>query len=130
MLFPEGRGLYPGHGKLRGYVCFFNLSVGAFVRARLPIFRDHYVLYSIDGILLLQRDHGTTVRLLHPFTGDITEFPPLETLLPHVRSVSPGEDHRCSVTKIHVVAISVGADGLVRLTMMPRQVWDVRQIGM
>ena len=38
MLLPEGRGLYPGHGKLRGYVRFFNLSTGAFVRVRLPLF--------------------------------------------------------------------------------------------
>jgi hypothetical protein len=47
MLFPEGHDLYPGHSKLRGYVRFFNLSTGAFVRVRLPLFRDHYVLDSV-----------------------------------------------------------------------------------
>ena len=84
MLFPEGHGLHPGHGKLGGYVRFFNLSTGAFVRVRLPLFRDHCVLDSVDGILLLQRDQDTAIRLLPPFTGDIAEFPPLETLLPYV----------------------------------------------
>ena len=34
--------------------------------------------------LLLQRDQDTAICLLHPFTGDIAEFPPLETLLPYV----------------------------------------------
>ncbi|RCV31868.1 hypothetical protein SETIT_6G212400v2 [Setaria italica] len=64
MLFPEGHGLYPGHGKLHRH--------------------DHCVLDSIDDNLLLQRDPDTTIRLLHPFTGDILDFPSLETLLPWV----------------------------------------------
>ncbi|CAN6269275.1 unnamed protein product [Urochloa humidicola] len=84
MLLPEGHGLYPGHGKLHGFVRFFNLSTGDFVRVQLPLFRDHCVLDSIDGILLLQRDHDTIARLLNPFTGDILDFPPLETLLRYV----------------------------------------------
>ncbi|KAF2919273.1 uncharacterized protein [Oryza sativa Japonica Group] len=84
MMLPEGNGLYPGHGKLRGFVRFFNLSTGAFVRLRLPIARDdHRILDSVDGILLLQRNRDTAVRLLHPFTGDIVDFPPLDTLLPY-----------------------------------------------
>uniref|UniRef100_A0A0E0FAR6 Uncharacterized protein n=1 Tax=Oryza meridionalis TaxID=40149 RepID=A0A0E0FAR6_9ORYZ len=57
-----------GHGKLRGYVRFFNLFT-AIVRVYLPL--------SSCG----HRD--TAVRLLHPFTGDITDFPPLDTLLPY-----------------------------------------------
>ncbi|CAD6264653.1 unnamed protein product [Miscanthus lutarioriparius] len=39
MMLPEGRGLHPGHGKLRGYVRFFNLSTGAFVRVKSPFSR-------------------------------------------------------------------------------------------
>ncbi|XP_047088089.1 uncharacterized protein LOC124699905 [Lolium rigidum] len=81
MMLPEGHGLYPGHGKLRGYVRFFNLDTGTFVRVKLPLFRNHCALDSVDGLLLLQRDQDTAVRLLHPFTGDITELPPLATLL-------------------------------------------------
>ncbi|KAF8762576.1 hypothetical protein HU200_009304 [Digitaria exilis] len=42
MVLPEGHGLHPGHGKLH--------------------FKDHCILDSIDGILLLQRDHDTAVR--------------------------------------------------------------------
>uniref|UniRef100_A0A0D9VNZ6 F-box domain-containing protein n=1 Tax=Leersia perrieri TaxID=77586 RepID=A0A0D9VNZ6_9ORYZ len=86
MMLPEGHGLYPGHGKLRGFVRFFNLSTGDFVRVHLPLFRDHCVLDSVEGLLLLQRDHDSAIRLLHPFTGDILDFPPLETLL---RSTHP-----------------------------------------
>ncbi|KAG2534181.1 hypothetical protein PVAP13_9NG032600 [Panicum virgatum] len=116
MLFPEGHGLYPGHGKLGGYVHFFNLSTGAFVRVRLPFFRDHCVLDSVDGILLLQRDQDTAIRLLHPFTGDIAEFPPLETLLPHVDPWLRGNKWNY-LRSICAACISVGADGVVKVMM-------------
>ncbi|KAE8795738.1 F-box domain containing protein [Hordeum vulgare] len=68
MMLPEGHGLYPGHGKLRGYVRFFNLSTGVIVRCLLPLFKNHCIL-------------DTAIRLLHPFTGDIVDLPPLATLL-------------------------------------------------
>ncbi|CAO2195194.1 unnamed protein product [Urochloa humidicola] len=87
MLLPEGRGLYPGHPNLGGYVRFFNLSTGAFVRAHLPLFEDHVVLDSTDGLLLLLRHPDTAIRLLHPFTGDITELPPA---LPLMLQIKPG----------------------------------------
>nr|XP_051221068.1 uncharacterized protein LOC127339233 [Lolium perenne] len=80
MMFPEGRGLYPGHPDLGDHIRFFNLDSGAFVRARLPLFEDHSVLDSINGLLLLQRDDDTAIRLLNPFTHDIVDFPPLNTL--------------------------------------------------
>ncbi|KAF7069630.1 hypothetical protein CFC21_075235 [Triticum aestivum] len=76
-MLPEGHGLHPGHRKLRDFVRFFSLSTGAFVRVHLPLFRDHCALDSIDGILLLQRDHDTAARLLNPLTGDIVDFPHL-----------------------------------------------------
>ncbi|XP_047085676.1 uncharacterized protein LOC124697084 [Lolium rigidum] len=81
MMFTEGHGLYPGYGKLGGYVRFFNLYTGTFVRAKLPLFRNHCTLDSVDGLLILQRDEDTGIRVLHPFTGDIAELPPLATLL-------------------------------------------------
>lgn len=83
MMLPEGNGLYPGHPNLSGYVRFFNLSTGAFVRVHLPLFDEHIVLDSTDGLLLLfrHRDHDTAIRLLNPFTGDIAELPPLLSLL-------------------------------------------------
>ncbi|KAG2546991.1 hypothetical protein PVAP13_9KG065000 [Panicum virgatum] len=46
-MLPEGDGLYPGHPDLHGYVRFFNLDTGAFVRVRIPLFEDdHRVLDS------------------------------------------------------------------------------------
>jgi hypothetical protein len=85
MILPEGHGLYPGHPNLGGYVRFFSLTTTSprFVRVHRPLFDDHVVLDSVDGhlLLLLHREHGTTICLLHPFTGDIAEFPPLSSLL-------------------------------------------------
>ncbi|XP_051189668.1 uncharacterized protein [Lolium perenne] len=81
MMLTEGHGLYPGYGKLDGYVRFFNLDKGTFVRVKLPLFRKHCALDSADGLLLLQRDEDTVIHVLHPFTGDIAELPPLATLL-------------------------------------------------
>ncbi|OEL33924.1 hypothetical protein BAE44_0005059 [Dichanthelium oligosanthes] len=66
MMLPEGNGLYPGHPELRGSVRLFNLSTGAFVRAHLPHLDDHVILDSVDGLILLHRDHDTTVRLSTP----------------------------------------------------------------
>ncbi|KAJ1294378.1 hypothetical protein BS78_01G141900 [Paspalum vaginatum] len=85
MMLPEGGGLHPGHPKLNGYVRFFNLDTGAFVRVHLPLFEDHCILDSFEGLLVLQRDHDTAVRILHPFTGDVLDLPPLSTLLPQLR---------------------------------------------
>ncbi|PUZ37678.1 hypothetical protein GQ55_9G139600 [Panicum hallii var. hallii] len=93
-LLSEGHGLYPGHPKLHGYVRFFNLDTGAFVRVHIPLFDDHCVLDSYQGLLVLQRDHDTAIRLLHPFTGDILDLPPLSTLLPQMRKSSKKYDLR------------------------------------
>jgi hypothetical protein len=79
-MFPEGRGLYPGHPELGNYIRFFNLDSGVFVRVCLPLFTNHCILDSVYGLLLLQRDEDTAIRLLHPFTGDIVDLPRLNTL--------------------------------------------------
>ncbi|KAG2648053.1 hypothetical protein PVAP13_1NG011500, partial [Panicum virgatum] len=82
-----GHGLYPGHPALGGHARFLNLSTGALTRLHLPLFHDHVLLGCTDGLLLLlrHRDPGdTAVRLLHPFTGDIAELPPLSSLLPQM----------------------------------------------
>ena len=91
MMLPEGHGLYPGHPKLHGYVRFFNLDTGAWVRVHIPLFDDHCVLDSVEGLLVLQRDDDTAVRLLHPFTGDIVDLPPLSTLLPQMHQYPTAE---------------------------------------
>ncbi|WVZ62091.1 hypothetical protein U9M48_011877 [Paspalum notatum var. saurae] len=81
MLFPEGFGQFPGHRAHGGGARFFDLSAaGAFVRAPLPELKNHCVLDSPDGLLLLQRDRDNAVRLLHPFTRDVAEFLDIDCL--------------------------------------------------
>jgi hypothetical protein len=123
MMLPEGHGLYPGHGKLHGFVRFFNLSTGAFVRVHLPLFRDHCVLDSIDGLLLLQRDHDTAARLLNPFTGDILDFPPLETLLPYVGTLPHGSKW-IYIRHVSATSMNVSADGVVSLMIFGGCGWS------
>ncbi|KAL6640714.1 hypothetical protein ACP70R_021837 [Stipagrostis hirtigluma subsp. patula] len=91
MMLPEGHCLYPGHPDLRGHARFLNLDTGAMVRARAPLLGEHCVIDSVDGLLLLLRDpdQDGAVRLLHPFTGDAVELPPLGTLLPQLASRLP-----------------------------------------
>ncbi|CAD6341521.1 unnamed protein product [Miscanthus lutarioriparius] len=84
MMLPEGHGLHPGHPHLRGYIRFLNLDMGTFVRAHIPLFSDHCVVDSVHGLLVLLRDQDSAVRLVHPFTGDIAELPPLATVLPQL----------------------------------------------
>ncbi|XBI86767.1 hypothetical protein VPH35_094662 [Triticum aestivum] len=112
MMLPEGHGLYPGSSRLRGFIRFFNLSTGAFAP-----------LDSIDGLLLLQRDHDTVVRLLHPFTGDILDFPPLETLLRHVGATTP-DTKWCLVRNISAASMNVGADGVVSVMILMAHPWS------
>ncbi|XBH55577.1 hypothetical protein VPH35_077641 [Triticum aestivum] len=93
MMLPEGHGLYPSHASLRGYIHFFNLDTGKFVRVKLPVFNDHCVLDSAEGLLVMQRDEDTAIRLFHPFTGDVVDLPPLVTLVPHINPDLPGAFH-------------------------------------
>lgn len=127
MMLPEGGGLYPGHPALLGYVRFFNLSTGTFVRVRLPCFRSHSVLDCPDGLLLLRHNKTTAIRLLHPFTGDVVLFPPLSSIFPqlaklgrfisdfdkiqHTRFVRPS----VSVNLAGTVSMMLGLNGLDRV---------------
>nr|CAB3456152.1 unnamed protein product [Digitaria exilis] len=83
MMLPEGHCLYPGHPDLRGYARFLNLDTGA---SDPSLLEDHLAIDSVDGLLLLLGDQYQRgiVRLLHPFTGDIVDLPPLATLLPQL----------------------------------------------
>jgi hypothetical protein len=90
------------------------------VRARLPVFRDHCVLDSVDDVPLLQRDVDTAIRLLHPFTGNIAELPPLATLLPHVLPAGDDEykekeeaGYWMPLRNDLATSISVSTDGVV-----------------
>ncbi|TVU45781.1 hypothetical protein EJB05_05283, partial [Eragrostis curvula] len=118
MMFPEGDGLYPGHPKLDGHVRFFNLDTGAFVRVRIPLFDDHCTLDSVDGLLVLQRDDDTAVRLLHPFTGDVLDLPPLDTLLPQMKQDFSGLRGRKKLRGIRSVSTAATfVDGVVTVML-------------
>uniref|UniRef100_A0A0A9FBU6 KIB1-4 beta-propeller domain-containing protein n=1 Tax=Arundo donax TaxID=35708 RepID=A0A0A9FBU6_ARUDO len=127
MMLSEGHGLYPGHPHLGGYLRFFNLSTGVFVRVHLPLFDDHVVLDSVDGllVLLLHRDYGTAIRLLHPFTGDIAELPPLLSLLPQMepqaRYRDMSEDNKLRTLSVLLrgvcAAVSVSATGAITVML-------------
>ncbi|SPT21129.1 unnamed protein product [Triticum aestivum] len=107
-LLPEGHGLQPADVKKR----FFNLCTGVFVRAWLPFLSDSYVLDSANGLLLLQRKSQDTsaIRVLHPFTGDFVELPPLMSL---VRANLDMSDGTGRVDFRSVTSISVTVDGFV-----------------
>ncbi|CAM0884182.1 unnamed protein product [Alopecurus aequalis] len=120
VLLPEGYKLFPGHSKLRGYIRFFNLSTGQFVRARLPLFEDHRILDSVDGLILLLQKRDSAVRLLHPFTGDIAELPPLTTLVSTfaaISNMSSGWD-LSDFKKIGATSVSVSADGVIMVMIL------------
>uniref|UniRef100_A0A0A9FMF4 KIB1-4 beta-propeller domain-containing protein n=1 Tax=Arundo donax TaxID=35708 RepID=A0A0A9FMF4_ARUDO len=124
MMLSEGHGLYPFHPNLGGYVRFFNLSTGAFVRVHLPLFDDHVLLDSTDGLLLvlLHRDHDIAIRLLHPFTGDIAELPPLSSLLPQMEHYgNMSEDCKLRELRFYLrgvcAAVSVSAAGAITVML-------------
>lgn len=121
MMLPEGHGLYPAHAKLRDYIRFFNLNTGRFVRVKLPVFQDHCVLDSVDGLLVMHRDQDTAIRLVHPFTGDVVELPPLVNLMPHIINQDlPGASHptqRFLYLRGVCTSISVSAVGAVTVML-------------
>jgi hypothetical protein len=114
MMLPEGHGLYPGHPDLRGFVRFLNLSTGALVRAHLPLLDDHVILDSVDGLLLLHRDRDTAMRLLHPFTSEIVDLPPLASLLPQVETL---RFYHRSLTMNPYASVSVSSRGAVTVML-------------
>ncbi|XP_047063843.1 uncharacterized protein LOC124671521 [Lolium rigidum] len=118
MMLPEGDGLHPGHGKLRGYIRFFNLSTGDIVRVMLPLFRNHCILDSVDGLLLLQRDEDTVIRLLHPFTGDIVDLPPLATLMRLPKANLNVRKTWFYFRNICATAVSVNAGGVITVMLV------------
>jgi len=78
---------------------------------------------ATDGLLLLVRDpdpdYGGAIRLLHPFTGDVSELPPLGTLLLHLGPqlhVCPPQYRIRQLAR--VVSASVSFDAAGAMTVM------------
>ncbi|XP_044960549.1 uncharacterized protein LOC123411653 [Hordeum vulgare subsp. vulgare] len=119
MMFPEGGGLYPGHPALLGYVSFFNLSTGTFVRVTLPCFRNHSVLDCPDGLLLLRHNESTAIRLLHPFTGDVVLFPPLSSIFPQLAKLGCfiSDFDKIQHTRFVRASVSVNLAGTVSMVL-------------
>uniref|UniRef100_A0A0E0HXB6 KIB1-4 beta-propeller domain-containing protein n=1 Tax=Oryza nivara TaxID=4536 RepID=A0A0E0HXB6_ORYNI len=119
MMFPEGFGRFPGHRALAGHARFLDLSAAAaaaLIRVPLPFLRDHCVLDSPYGLLLLQRDGDTAIRLLHSFTGDIAEFPPPR--FPRPPAPPPGlRPHRRSDIRKICAAVDVADEGIVTVML-------------
>ncbi|KAL6847471.1 hypothetical protein ACP4OV_023324 [Aristida adscensionis] len=95
MLLPEGHGLWPGRPELSGRVRFLNLDTGTLARPRIPLLATHCAIDSVDGLLLLLPwepflQDDAPVLLLHPFTGDAVQLPPLATLLPQMDAYDLG----------------------------------------
>jgi hypothetical protein len=122
MMLPDSHGLHPRDGKRR----FFNLSLGSFICCRVPLLQDHTILCTVEGLLLVQRltddVDGTTVRLLHPFTGDVAKFPPItyHTICLALTGYRLRDGHgRHNLLPSSVTAaLSVGADGVPAIMIM------------
>ncbi|XP_072150006.1 uncharacterized protein [Setaria viridis] len=110
MVDAAGTGLGP-----RAHECISLLDhIYCVLRRRPPpLLADHCVLDSPDGLLLLQRDADTAVRLLHPFTGDLHELPPLTSLTPQLdrrtdhRPLLDADEHKVQSFRRISAAVSV-----------------------
>uniref|UniRef100_A0A8I6XKD1 KIB1-4 beta-propeller domain-containing protein n=1 Tax=Hordeum vulgare subsp. vulgare TaxID=112509 RepID=A0A8I6XKD1_HORVV len=73
---------------------FLNTSTGECVQVKIPQLLDHHALaLTPEGLLLLlDKPQRTAVRLLNPFTGQLTELPPFNTLLPHIAHYQQRDD--------------------------------------
>ncbi|KAM0824574.1 hypothetical protein ACQ4PT_070106 [Festuca glaucescens] len=111
MLLPEGHGLHPDGGRKK----LFNLSTGVSICTRLPLPNDYRILDLVDGLLLVQwgKQDSAVIRLLHPFTGDFAELPPLMSLVRARMNMSDHTRHRQRVDFRSVTSISVSAGGVV-----------------
>ncbi|GJM87402.1 hypothetical protein PR202_ga03352 [Eleusine coracana subsp. coracana] len=129
VMLPEGHYLYPGHPKLGGYVRFLNLDTGALVRSRIPLLTGgyHCAMDSVDGLLLLlgNPDWEGAVRLLHPFTGDIIDFPPIEPLASRLLGTCPAMLRNRRLTKSVCASVSINTAGAITVIL---DLYQVRHI--
>jgi hypothetical protein len=64
---------------------FLNSSTGECVQVDIRKLRDHKLLATTaEGLLLLLHAGNQHVRLLNPLAGQLTQLPPLTTLLPRI----------------------------------------------
>ena len=109
MLLHQGH--YPHRGTGSGGTHFLNLSTGAYVNPRLPLLWENGVLASVKGLLLVHMRGGTTMKILHPFTGDVADLPPLTSLMTKLRTEL--NFRKCYMFDNVLASLSVSPDGVV-----------------
>ncbi|TVU12722.1 hypothetical protein EJB05_46377, partial [Eragrostis curvula] len=124
MMLPEGHYLYPGHPNLGGFIRFLNLDTGVLVRARIPFLGvgNFWPIDSVDGLLLLLRDtvdQEGAVRLLHPFTGDIVQLPPIGSLASSLLGSCPATLRNRRLTRSVCTSVSMDAAVLEYIGISP-----------
>ncbi|XBH64984.1 hypothetical protein VPH35_118652 [Triticum aestivum] len=58
-------------------IVFFHTRTARRLRVPLPELRRHRIVGFTDGLVVLLHERTTAVRVLHPFTRDAVDFPPL-----------------------------------------------------
>ncbi|VAH78510.1 uncharacterized protein LOC119281413 [Triticum dicoccoides] len=58
-------------------IVFFHTRTARRLRVLLPELRQHRIVGFTDGLLILVHKRTTEVRVLHPFTRVVVDFPPL-----------------------------------------------------
>jgi hypothetical protein len=58
-------------------ITFFHTGTARRLRVALPELRHHRIVGFTDGLVILLNKHTTAVRVVHPFTGDAVDLPPL-----------------------------------------------------
>uniref|UniRef100_A0A0E0QAA2 KIB1-4 beta-propeller domain-containing protein n=1 Tax=Oryza rufipogon TaxID=4529 RepID=A0A0E0QAA2_ORYRU len=74
--------ILPEKPRIRYHCRLLNLSTGECILAHLPEFRGHRVFSpSTEGLVLLLHESTHVARLLNPLTHQLTDLPPVTTLL-------------------------------------------------
>jgi hypothetical protein len=69
--------LCDGDGKAPDEITFFHTGTARRLRVAIPELRRHRIVGFTDGLVILLNKRTTAVRMIHPFTGDAVDLPPL-----------------------------------------------------
>jgi hypothetical protein len=58
-------------------ITFFHRKTARSLRVRLPELHHHRIIGFTDGLVILLHKQKTTIRVLHPFTSVVVDFPSL-----------------------------------------------------
>ncbi|CAM0870365.1 unnamed protein product [Alopecurus aequalis] len=58
-------------------ITYFHCKTARSLRVRLPQLQRHRIVGFTDGLVILLHKRDTTIRVLHPFTGVVVDFPSL-----------------------------------------------------